>query len=387
MPALRLSQRCLLVHAATRILAALVLALGIVVVPLTATAAHADDGTSNISASINPRNNSGLDLSHYVQYSCEMATDPVSGEYMNCQQIASARIIIMDPSGFDDASEGKFTIAATSDGSFNLQFTDEGNSVCLAESSDGYITTTTCPTTGTWTLQPASDGSNYFLIRHVGDNKCLTPTPDVYDQAGTGFSTCDGGNTTQQWSITTSDGTPPPASSNAAAISLGQNAITVCNWAGYNARADIDYNIKEDASSDTETSGHYAIESFPAQQCQTATLPAGKISATVTLRRYTNFYMGDYAFSDSADGSFAGAGNNDKITAIWIIGGPHANATYHMYGTTCDSSSGFTQTSDSQAFSTQQKGQQGCEDGFSAADAGAVINTAWGVLTSLTQFF
>ncbi|MFI1498052.1 hypothetical protein [Streptomyces platensis] len=305
---------------------------------------------------------------------------------MDCDQAKPAGLTLEAPANLNAAAEGQFTIVPTSDGSFNLQFTDQENAVCLAPESD-RATTAPCPTSGTWTLQPASDGSNYFLIRHVGDNMCITPTGDVTRETAIGVSSCDGGNTKQQWSITTSDGSAPPAPSNGAAINMGENKIEVCNWGGYAARATIDYKIKTDASSDTETSGHQAIESFPVHECRTRTLPAGKISATVTLRRYTDYNLGDYAFADGAAGSFAGAGSNDKITAVWILGGPHANAKYHMYGLSCDSSSGFEQESDSQVFSTQQSGQQGCTSNISASEVGAVINTAWGALTSLMQFF
>ncbi|WP_435604804.1 hypothetical protein [Streptomyces sp. bgisy130] len=109
------------------------------------------------------------------------------------------------------------------------------------------------------------------------------------------------------------------------------------------------------------TTGHYAIESFPVHQCKTAPLAAGKIVATVTLRRYTNFNMNAYAFYDGDAGSYANAGN-DVITGVYTLGGVHANATYNMYGTSCDSSSGFEQDKDSQVTSTNQQGQVGCDD-------------------------
>ncbi len=254
--------------------------------------------------------------------------------------------------------EPDLSIDSTPDGSFNLR-SDYGG--CLAEQSDTRVSLpSTCPTSGTWTLQPASDGSNHFLIRHVGDNKCLTQL-DLKNTGAVELSACDAGNTAQQWSITSTDGAELPNLTNDAAINLGSNKITVCNWGGYAARATIDYQIKENPADDTVTTGHYPIESFPVQQCRTATLPAGKIVATVTLRRFTNWNSNAYAFYDGDAGSYANDGN-DKITAVYTLGGVHANATYHMYGTSCDSSSGFEQASDSQVTSTHQQGQVGCDD-------------------------
>ncbi|MGX1759078.1 RICIN domain-containing protein [Streptomyces lydicus] len=257
--------------------------------------------------------------------------------------------------------EPDLSIDSPPDGSFNLRSKFGG---CLAEQSDTRVSLpSTCPTSGTWTLQPANDGSNYFLIRHAGDNKCLTQL-DLKNTGEVELSTCDGGSTKQQWSITTTDGTALPNLTNDAAINLGSNKITVCNWGGYAARATIDYQIKENPADDTVTKGHYPIESFPVQQCRTATLPAGKIVATVTLRRYTGYKLGAYAFADGDQGSWA-SDANDKITGVYTLGGVHANATYNMYGTSCDSSSGFEQASDSQVASTNQQGQVGCSDGTS----------------------
>ncbi|MGW3012743.1 RICIN domain-containing protein [Streptomyces sp. NPDC001219] len=301
-----------------------------------------------------------------------MSYDPMHGDW---SKLAPTWMIKDEPN---------LSIDSTPDGLFNLRSKFGG---CLAEQSDTHVSLpSTCPTSGTWTLQPANDGSNYFLIRHAGDNKCLTQF-DLKNTGAVELSTCDGGNTKQQWSITTSDGSPPPAPSNGAAINLGENKIQVCNWGGYSARATIDYKVKADASSDTETSGHYAIESFPVDQCRTATLPAGKISATVTLRRLTLYNKADYKFDDSLGSSFAGSGDNDKITAVWILGGPHVNAKYHMYGTTCNSSSSFEQESDSQVFSTKQSDQQSCTSNISASDVGTIVSTAWTALTSLFRFF
>ncbi|WP_432143644.1 RICIN domain-containing protein [Streptomyces sp. bgisy084] len=396
-----LSQHSLPARVATKVLAALIAALGIVIAPLPTAIAHADSGSSDIYVSISPRNDSGLSFKHIPPMVCkdpehvapwEDGGIPDGNAFPPCRQVgpnslqlAPAATEQLGPS--NAKSNQQFTIVPASDGWFNLQLTDQGSVVCLAEPSSGLFNEQPCPTSGTWTLQPASDATNYFLIRHVGDNMCIAPSGDVSSGTLVGVSACDGGNTKQQWSITTSDNSTPPAPSNGAAISLGENKIEVCNWGGYAARAVIDYKVKADASSDTETSGHYAIESFPVDQCRTATLPAGKVSATITLRRYTGYKLGDYAFADGAAGSFAGAGENDKITAVWTLGGPHANATYHMYGATCDSSSGFEQKSDSQVFSKQESGQQGCTSNISAADVGAIVNTAWGVLASLMKFF
>ncbi|MFE3886409.1 RICIN domain-containing protein [Streptomyces lydicus] len=388
MPAL--SQYSLPARTAARILAALVATLA-VIATITPTVAHADSGTSDLNVSLSPRDNSGLSFQHIAPLLCknpdhaEPWSDggvPDGNPVPPCHQNGPNSLQL--GSG---TSDQQFTLSPASDGSFNLKLTDEGATVCLAEPSNGLFNEQTCPTSGTWTLQPASDGANYFLIRHVGDNTCITPAGDLSSGTPMGVSTCDAGNTKQQWSVTTSDGSPPPPPSNGAAINLGENKIEVCNWGGYAARATIDYKVKADASSDTETSGHYAIESFPVDQCRTATLPAGKISATVTLRRLTLYNKADYKFDDSPGSSFAGSGANDKITAVWILGGPHANATYNMYGTTCDSSSGFEQKSDSQVFSTKQSDQQSCTSDISASDVGTIVNTAWGTLTKLMMFF
>ncbi|MGW8973858.1 RICIN domain-containing protein [Streptomyces platensis] len=383
MPAL--SQRCLPARTAVRILAALVAALATVIAPITPTVAHADSGTSDLYVSISPRDNGGLSFKHIAPMLCEnpehaepwsdggvpdgSGVPPCHQNGPNALQLGSAATEQLGSS--NTASNQQFTLVPTSDGSFNLKLTDEGTVVCLAEPSNGLFNEQPCPTSGTWTLQPASDGANYFLIRHVGDNMCIAPTGDVSSGTPVGVSTCDGGSTKQQWSITTADGANLPNLTNGAAINLGGNKITVCNWGGYAARATIDYQIKENPADDTVTTGHYAIESFPVHQCRTAPLAAGKIVATVTLRRFTDFNMNAYAFSDGDEGSYANAGN-DKITAVYTLGGVHANATYNMYGTSCDSSSGFEQDIDSQVASTNQQGQVGCSDG--ASYTGTITN-------------
>ncbi|MEW9517403.1 RICIN domain-containing protein [Streptomyces tubercidicus] len=377
--------------------------LGIVMFPLTETAAHADTGSSgDISAVITARdqNNGSLNLARNVPQQCNtlnIATDPYDPVGTPAgPQTCTPGSPEYDFTNITDSSpkpvgswswNQQFKILPNADGTFRLKSND---GPCINADASGNLTDSSsdCSNADKWNLQPPSDAtSGYSLIRHVGDNKCLAPKEGAVSQnSNPGVVDCDGTKTAQQWSIATPNNETLPTLSNGAAIDLGASTINVCNKGGYAARAEINYKVRQDPASDTDTAGNQYIESFPAGQCRSVTLPAGKVSATVELRRYTGWYMGDYAFAHGAAGQFVGAGKNDVITGVWTLAGVHANATYTMHGASCDSSSSFDQTSDSQAASTKAKDQDGCT-GPSTADAvKTAVETGFGILMQIFSF-
>ncbi|WP_432584996.1 hypothetical protein ABVG11_02275 [Streptomyces sp. HD1123-B1] len=126
-------------------MATLVAGLAIAAAPLAATPAQADSGTDDFQVTVSPRNDSNLSF------------EPLSNWFK------------LFETEFDEAG---LTIAPAADGTFNLQ----NSSGCLEEQSSSQLhLPSTCPTSGAWALQRANDGSDYFLIRHVIDDRCLTP--------------------------------------------------------------------------------------------------------------------------------------------------------------------------------------------------------------------
>ncbi|MFE6741453.1 RICIN domain-containing protein [Streptomyces tubercidicus] len=361
----------------TAILAVPLAAASLALAPFNTTPAQADT-TSNVTATFASR-----DTSNGTFYLQRVDAAGNSGLY-NAGNPAPPGL------GGGPTSLEKFTLIPNSDGTFHLQSTvlradngyKEAAGPCVSASSGSLTDTLDCSTADNWNLQPASDGGNYYVLRHVGDNQCITMSNASFDTGGTvSLADCNAANTQQDWSVgITSGNTSLPSLSDSAAVDLGANVIQVCNTGGYNARADIDYTVLD--ASGTSQSGHSDLSSFPSSECRTATLPAGQIKATVTLHRYTGYYSGDYAFGDGQNGSFAGAGANDKITGVWVTGGAHANVTFEMQGTTCDSTSSTYQAKDSQVATSKSSDQQGCstdspQDYFAKAAKGT-----WDILTT-----
>ncbi|MFF4580175.1 hypothetical protein ACFY15_17560 [Streptomyces sp. NPDC001373] len=160
------------------------------------------------------------------------------------------------------------------------------------------------------------------------------------------------------------------------AINLGPNKIKVCNQGAYAARAVISYHVQSNPDSFDMATGTSVIGSFPIGQCRTATLPAGKIAAQVTLRRFTNYYLANYAFWEGDEGAYAGD-KNDRVVATWLFAGTHANITLDMKGTTCDAYAVPTQTDNSNTvqFDNQLEGAQSCtasgESSFTIENTGS----------------
>ncbi|MFI9648891.1 hypothetical protein ACIHAA_21625 [Streptomyces sp. NPDC052040] len=236
-------------------------------------------------------------------------------------------------------------------GTFRLM-SKENPDQCLAADSSGGIANAPCGGASHWNLQPNSSADK-ILIRHAGDNKCTTGT-------GRSLTDCNSGDADAFDTVLN----PLPKEltlSRKAAIGLGENHVMVCNHAGYNTRAVIDYQVQNDPGSDAETRGRRVIESFPAGQCRTETLPAGKVTGNVELRRFTNWYMGNYAFYDGDTGSYGGS-SNDQLVANWAFAGDHIDGAYNTTGTTCvGTDSNFTAASSAnQAASTKKDGATSC---------------------------
>ncbi|WP_432012835.1 RICIN domain-containing protein [Streptomyces cucumeris] len=313
MPAM--SRRSRSLSASIKKAATLVAGLAIAAAPLAATPAQADSGTGDFQVTVSARNDSNLSF-----------------------QPAPPHWFKIFETEFDE--EG-LTIAPAADGTFNLT----NSSGCVEEQSGSQLhMPSSCPTSGAWALQRANDGSDYFLIRHVIDDKCLTPA-EVSRAGNVVLDSCDSGDTEQHWSLTPRGDTSETAVDDlvtqyeSGTIGSEPNKVQVCNNGGYAARATVDYTVQEPSSTDVKT-GHIALPSFPVGQCQTATLPAGKVAAVVQVYRFTNWYAGRYAFWDGDRDSngncvaFAGC-DNDRPIAKWSVAGTHADVTFSATGTTC----------------------------------------------------
>ncbi|MER5972280.1 hypothetical protein ABT112_21490 [Streptomyces sp. NPDC002055] len=241
---------------------------------------------------------------------------------------------------------GTYTAVPDSDsGTFRLE--REGQ--CLDVDSSGNTTDSSCDSGTRWNMQPNKDGDGRYL-RHVGDNKCMS-------KLSLAVTDCDSDSVDNFRGV--SDIPVDLKLSRQAAISLGENKISICNQGGFAARAVIEYRVQSDPNSANETSDRRVIGSFPAGQCRTETLPAGKIYGNVELRRYTGWYLGNYAFWDGDSGAYAGSAN-DQLTANWTFGGDHIDGSYNLTGSTCHSGSNFDPNSSNQASSKMKDGQTGC---------------------------
>ncbi|MEU8787327.1 hypothetical protein [Streptomyces sp. NPDC048637] len=227
--------------------------------------------------------------------------------------------------------------------------------MCLEVGPDGALTDAPCDHVSRWNLQPNRDGGGY-LLRHIGDNKCVD---------GTTLADC--GSDAADNYLTDSPMRPNLVLTRAAAINLGKNSITICNWGGYLGRAVIDYKVQEDPNSTAETSDRKATDWIPVRQCRTETLPAGKIAGQVEFR--------------VNQGSF---GNTDVSVHIWKFGGAHIDATYNTYGGYCDSWLAFEPHSANQASSKEDWSNPKCHAGSGGNLAATIIEQVlWGVLKGL----
>ncbi|MBL1102533.1 hypothetical protein [Streptomyces coffeae] len=353
-------------------LATVTTAFGLVAFPPVTTAAHAETNDTTVTISAAYTHNGSSQTLYVGRYTKNVSTGEIA------YGMFPAADLTVDSQIPQVQTDQQFRLVqsvdgdGTSDGTFKLENGTSKNCLTL-DPGTSRLAESTCGTDSpTWNFQPTSTDSADYLIRQVGTNKCITRL-----DGGIGVSDCSTDqDKNERWSIS-ANGAPLPALSNRAAVALGSNKITVCNWGGYAARATIDYKVKADPDSDTETSGRSVIGSFPVRQCREVTLPAGKITATVVLRRFTNYYMGNYGFQDGGSG-FAGDAN-DKITAVYTVGGAHVDGSFHMYGTSCDSSSKFEQASASQAVASQQQGQVGCTSDVNVTTVAGVAATAFEV--------
>ncbi|WP_329171836.1 hypothetical protein OG754_08620 [Streptomyces decoyicus] len=245
---------------------------------------------------------------------------------------------------------GSYSLVPDADGgTFRLMSKSKTNQ-CLTADDGDFLADTPCDSTSHWNLQPNAAGDKW-LVRHTGDNKCMI---------GSGFALTDCNNSEVDAFDFTSSTLPKQLMlSRKAAIGLGENHVTICNHGGYVARAVIDYKVQTDPDSDSGTSGRRVIPSFPAGQCRTETLPAGRVFGNVELRRFTFWYTGNYAFYDGDAGSYGGS-SNDQLTANWAFTGDHIDGTYNTTGTTCTSDSDFAPTSSNQAATQKKDGATAC---------------------------
>ncbi len=245
---------------------------------------------------------------------------------------------------------GSYSLVPDADGgTFRLESRTKAGQ-CLTADDNDFLADASCDGASHWNLQPNAAGDKW-LVRLTGGDKCMI---------GSGFAVTD--CTTSEidaFNFTSSTLPKELMLDRKAAIGLGENRVTVCNHGGYVERAVIDYKVKNDPDSDSETSGRKVIPSFPAGQCRTETLPAGKVYGNVELRRFTFWYMGNYAFYDGDEGSYGGS-SNDQLTANWAFAGDHIDGTYNSTGTTCISDSDFAPAGSNQAATQKKDGATGC---------------------------
>ncbi|BDH13399.1 RICIN domain-containing protein [Streptomyces hygroscopicus] len=169
------------------VLAVPVAALGIVLSPLNAVAAHADTGSiaAEIPVSISTSAQNG---SLALRWGNEYAGGTT-----------------YDLWNKDDSAQQKFKIVPNEDGTFRL--VNGNSSKCLDLSSATYpddLSESGCGDTDAqkWYLQPvsgdAADAGTY-LIRHVGDNKCMKPLHSMGTASIIGARECSRGDATQNW--------------------------------------------------------------------------------------------------------------------------------------------------------------------------------------------
>ncbi|MBL1102083.1 RICIN domain-containing protein [Streptomyces coffeae] len=168
-------------------LAVLLAALGVMLSPPNAPRAHADTGS--------------FDPEMSVRIDTLQADGKLFTLFRDYEYADGTAYTIGNPnvSGTDD----DFTIRPNDDGTFRL--VNGTSSKCVDVSTGTYagnISESDCGDTDAqkWYLQPESDTAPYnYLIRHVGDNKCMAPTTDVSELATVGVRDCIGGNRAQVW--------------------------------------------------------------------------------------------------------------------------------------------------------------------------------------------
>ncbi|MFE0379808.1 RICIN domain-containing protein [Streptomyces inhibens] len=170
-------------------LAVPVAALGIVLSPLNAPAAHADTGST------------GAEIPVSISTSAQNGTLALRRDY------EYAGGTVYDLANGDDSANQKFKIAPNDDGTFRL--INGTSSKCVDMSSATYpddLSESDCGDADAqkWYLQPVSDAAadtGRYLIRHVGDNKCMKPLYSVNTASTVGVRDCSRDDTTQNWSL------------------------------------------------------------------------------------------------------------------------------------------------------------------------------------------
>ncbi|MFF8783757.1 RICIN domain-containing protein [Streptomyces sp. NPDC015125] len=171
------------------VLAVPVAALGIALSPLHTVAAHADTGSTaaEIPVSISTSAQNG---SLALRWGNEYAGGTT-----------------YDLWNKDDSAQQKFKIVPNDDGTFRL--VNGNSSKCLDLSSATYpddLSESGCGDTDAqkWYLQPVSGAAadaGTYLIRHVGDNKCMKPLHSVGAASMVGARDCSRGDATQNWAL------------------------------------------------------------------------------------------------------------------------------------------------------------------------------------------
>ncbi|MFF4425761.1 RICIN domain-containing protein [Streptomyces sp. NPDC001549] len=171
------------------VLAVPVAALGFVLSPLTTSAAHAGVGST------------GAEIP--VRISASGGTSDLALR----RNYAYADGTVYDLAKVSDSTDQQFKIEPNDDGTFRL--VNGTSNQCVDVSTGTYagdLSESNCSGADEqkWYVQPVSDawgdGGNY-LIRHVGDNRCIVPTTDVSAFATAGVRDCSRGNTAQNWKL------------------------------------------------------------------------------------------------------------------------------------------------------------------------------------------
>lgn len=107
----------------------------------------------------------------------------------------------------NDSAEQKFKIAVNDNGTFRLINSSSGKCLDLSSASNpNDVSESDCGGTDAqnWYLQPTADAATRageYVIRHVGDNRCMKPLFSAQRGSIVGVGDCSRGDTTQNWTL------------------------------------------------------------------------------------------------------------------------------------------------------------------------------------------
>ncbi|MFI1302361.1 RICIN domain-containing protein [Streptomyces sioyaensis] len=178
-------------------LTVLVAVLAVVLSPHNVRPAHADTGSTSSEIAVHVENDLALLLRRAEEYADGTDTSVVYDLQPYRSQTEQ------------DLTNQEFAIAPNDDGTFRL--INRTSRKCVVVSTGvhaGDLSDSDCSDADAqkWYLQPVRDTvyeGHAYLIRHVGDDKCMEPTVGVTESAMVGVRDCTPNNVAQSWSLGT----------------------------------------------------------------------------------------------------------------------------------------------------------------------------------------